>query len=244
LTYNYFRKGGYSIGSEDYRWEVVKEYAGPAPFFIFNIFFISLYQCLLLLSVTTPTYVLLLTGRLAINSPVTASWTVRDTVAAGLMVFEIAISYVADQQQWDFHLAKSQYKATAKVPRGHKRADLDRGFLASGLWAYSRHPNFTAEQSVWVTLYLWSCLATGTWYNWTGVGAVAYLLLFQGSTWLTELLTSRKYPDYKVYQRSVGKFLPLPGATANFPETSSHHTNGSVHNEKDAAKARERYDLR
>lgn len=244
MTYNYYRKGGYSIGSEDYRWEVVKEYAGPAAFFIFNIIFICLAQCLLLLSVTTPTYVLLLTGRLASNSSATPSWTVQDTVAAGLMVVAISISYVADQQQWDFHLAKSQYKKTAKVPTGYKRADLDRGFLSSGLWAYSRHPNFTAEQSVWVALYLWSCLATETWYNWTCIGALAYLFLFQASTWLTELLSSKKYPDYKLYQRSVGKFLPIPGATANFPETTSHHANGSMQNGKDAAKARERYNLR
>lgn len=244
MTYNYFRKGGYSIGSEDYRWIIVKDYAGPVAFFLFNIVFISLAQCLLLLSVTTPAYVLLLTGRLAVNSPPTPSWTPRDTIAAGLMVLGIAISYVADQQQWDYHQAKSHYQATAKVPHGYKRADLDRGFLTRGLWAYSRHPNFTAEQSVWVMLYLWSCLATGTWYNWTGIGAVSYLFLFQSSTWLTELLSSKKYPDYRLYQRTVGKFLPLPGATAKFPDASLHHINGGLQNDKDATKARERYDLR
>jgi steroid 5-alpha reductase family enzyme len=37
---------------------------------------------------------------------------------------------------------------------------------------------------------------------------MSYLLLFQGSTWLTELITSKKYPEYKEYQRLVGKFLP------------------------------------
>lgn len=45
-------------------------------------------------------------------------------------------------------------------------------------------------------------------YNWAGIGAFAYLLLFQASTWYTELLTSRKYPEYKQYQSIVGKFLP------------------------------------
>ena len=244
MTYNYYRKGGYSIGSEDYRWEIVKEYAGPTAFFFFNIVFICLAQCLLLLSVTTPTYVLLLTGRLTINSSAIPSWTAKDTVAAGLMIVLILISYVADQQQWDFHLAKAQYKKTAKVPPGRDRGELDRGFLSSGLWAYSRHPNFTAEQGVWVTLYVWSCLATETWFNWTGIGALGYLFLFQASTWLTELLSSKKYPDYKRYQQGVGKFLPIPGATASFPEMTSHRANGSMRNGKDAAKARERYNLR
>jgi steroid 5-alpha reductase family enzyme len=44
LTFNYWRKGGYSVGSEDYRWAIVKDYVGPVPMFIFNITFISLGQ--------------------------------------------------------------------------------------------------------------------------------------------------------------------------------------------------------
>jgi hypothetical protein len=48
------------------------------------------------------------------------------------------------------------------------------------------------------------------------VGAASYLILFQASTWFTELITARKYPEYKEYQQRVGKFLPklstdLPG---------------------------------
>ena len=44
LSYNYWRKGGYSIGSEDYRWNVLREYISPPLFFIFNVVFISLAQ--------------------------------------------------------------------------------------------------------------------------------------------------------------------------------------------------------
>lgn len=47
-----------------------------------------------------------------------------------------------------------------------------------------------------------------TYLNYTFVGAFSYLMLFQGSTWLTELLSAGKYPEYKVYQSRVGKFLP------------------------------------
>lgn len=38
-----------------------------------------------------------------------------------------------------------------------------------------------------------------------------YLILFQGSTWLTERISARKYPEYKEYQARVGKFLPRLG---------------------------------
>lgn len=44
LTFNYWRKGGYSVGSEDYRWQVLRGYLSPASMFIFNVFFISLGQ--------------------------------------------------------------------------------------------------------------------------------------------------------------------------------------------------------
>lgn len=44
--------------------------------------------------------------------------------------------------------------------------------------------------------------------NWTFIGAMSYLLLFQASTWLTEMISSEKYPEYKIYQQRVGKFVP------------------------------------
>ena len=44
LTFNYWRKGGYQVGSEDYRWEIVKDYVGAPVMFVFNVIFISLAQ--------------------------------------------------------------------------------------------------------------------------------------------------------------------------------------------------------
>lgn len=206
LTYNYWRKGGYSIGSEDYRWDVLKEYISPPLFFIFNVVFISLAQSILLFLVATPTYVLLL------STKSTPAWTTADVVFSRAWGFLVFLAFYADGQQWTYHSAKKEYQETAKVPKGFDQETLDRGFNTTGLWAYSRHPNFAAEQSVWVLLYGWSCWVTQTYYNWSIIGAVAYLILFQASTWFTELISARKYPEYKEYQKRVGKFLPkLPG---------------------------------
>jgi hypothetical protein len=44
LTFNYWRKGGYQIGSEDYRWELIKKQIGQPGFFLLNVFFISSLQ--------------------------------------------------------------------------------------------------------------------------------------------------------------------------------------------------------
>jgi steroid 5-alpha reductase family enzyme len=126
------------------------------------------------------------------------------------MVVLVVVEFLADQQQWYYHKAKTAYSKTAKVPSEYKytREQLDRGFNTSGLFAWSRHPNFAAEQSFWVCLYQWCCLESWTYINWTGAGALGYLILFRASTWLTELVSAGKYPEYKVYQERVGKFLP------------------------------------
>ena len=108
----------------------------------------------------------------------------------------------------DYYKAREEFRKSGKVPPKYKKEDLERGFNTTGLFAYSRHPNFAAEQSVWVSLYLWSCYATETYYNWSGIGAILYLILFQASTWFTELLSTRKYPEYQGYRRKVGMFVP------------------------------------
>lgn len=116
----------------------------------------------------------------------------------------------------DFQNAKKTYQKNAKVPQSYEQEDLDRGFVVTGLWSWSRHPNYAAEQAIWILIYQWGCWTADTLFNWTLAGAVSYVILFQGSTWITELITAGKYPDYKEYQRRVGKFLPR--LTSSLPE--------------------------
>jgi len=203
LTFNYWRKGGYSIGSEDYRWEVLKPVLGPTLMFTFNVLFISLAQNLLLFAITTPTYIVLLVSRLNGDEMGTV-----DNVFSRLMFFLVVVEFFADQQQWNFQQAKKTYQKTTKPVAKFSREVLNRGFVTSGLWAYSRHPNFAAEQAFWICLYQWGCFQTEVYANWTCLGAIGYLMLFQASTWFTERISAEKYSDYKAYQKSVGKFVP------------------------------------
>lgn len=108
----------------------------------------------------------------------------------------------------DFYAARKEYQNTAKVPAGYHQTDLDRGFNTTGLFAWSRHPNFAAEQSFWVTHYVWASFTTDTPINWTIIGPAAYLILFQASTYFTEWITANKYAEYREYQRRVGMFIP------------------------------------
>lgn len=81
---------------------------------------------------------------------------------------------------------------------------------------------------IWITLYQWSCSATDTYANWTLAGVLGYLAVFQGSTWLTELLSARKYPDYEEYQRLVGRFFPKIFPSDGLDETVAKKTTPSA----------------
>ncbi|RPB15397.1 DUF1295-domain-containing protein [Morchella conica CCBAS932] len=206
LTFNYWRKGGYNMGSEDYRWNTVKVNIPPIAFFALNVIFISFYQSFLLLSVAAPSYVILLSSFLP--EAVLPHWAMPDLLfSRGLLLALIAETF-ADQQQWAFQTAKASYRATGVVPPKFEKEDLDRGFVVTGLWSFSRHPNFAAEQMVWVGVYLWSCWVGDVMWYWGAIGAANYCLLFQASTLLTEWITAGKYKEYKEYQMRVNKFLP------------------------------------
>ena len=73
--------------------------------------------------------------------------------------------------------------------------------------------NFFAEMSQWWVYYLFGVAASGVWLNWTIVGTVLLTLLFQGSTLMTEILTARKYPEYREYQRTTSTLIPWPPGT-------------------------------
>ncbi|KAJ5933410.1 hypothetical protein N7454_005739 [Penicillium verhagenii] len=208
LTYNYWRKGGYSIGSEDYRWKIVQSQVNSTFLFtIFNFGFICVAQSLLLLLITTPTYVFVV----AANNQA-ETFTLADLAFSRGAIFLVAIAYFADQQQWNFQTAKQEYLKNARIPEPFKDQyapeDLERGFVVSGLWSWSRHPNFVAEQAFWLTMYIWSAYRTENYLQWTGLGVIGYLAIFQGSTRLTETISAGKYPEYSEYQARVGRFLP------------------------------------
>ena len=85
---------------------------------------------------------------------------------------------------------------------------LKNGFLSEGLWRLVRHPNYASEQAIWIVFYLFGVAASDRWFNWTLTGSVLLVLLFLGSTHLTESISSDKYPAYNMYRKSVPKFFP------------------------------------
>jgi len=200
LTYNFARKGGYKLGHEDYRWPELRKRMSPAAFQVFNVFFISLFQNWLLLAFVSSAHV----AFLARGTPLT----LLDLAAAALFLTFFLIEVVADEQQWEFQTKKHA------TPVEERTGDHARGFYTRGLFRYSRHPNFFAEQALWWSFYVFSVAASGQVLNWSAFGPFVLSALFQGSTQFTEDLSLAKYPAYALYQQTTSRLMPwLPGAS-------------------------------
>ncbi len=206
LTFNFARKGAYKLkfweGEEDYRWQVLrdkKEFQPHWKWMIFNLFFISIYQNVLVLMTTFPALVLM-------NVNVPFGW--LDVVATVLMLGFIIYETVADEQQWAFQSTKWKM-----IKEGKKLEELpapyNKGFNTTGLWKLSRHPNYFAEQAVWCSFYVFSIAAGIGIINWSIAGALLLIVLFQGSSAFGEEISASKYPDYARYCKEVPRFFPL-----------------------------------
>eukprot|EP00698_Gefionella_okellyi_P003502 TRINITY_DN13302_c0_g1_i1.p1 TRINITY_DN13302_c0_g1~~TRINITY_DN13302_c0_g1_i1.p1 ORF type:complete len:340 (+),score=66.21 TRINITY_DN13302_c0_g1_i1:58-1020(+) len=200
LTYNFWRKGGYQAGSEDHRWPVLRTILPGWTFQIFNFFFVSLYQNILLLLISIPAYVCAVAARKGTAPPVS----VVDYALAGAFLALLLGEVVADQQQWRFQTAK--YKLiNAKKPLTGEYAN---GFITTGLFSLSRHPNFFCEFSMWWVIAAFAVCAQGGEAAWTILGAGLLTMLFQGSTQFTEYITAQKYKQYVLYQKSTSRLIP------------------------------------
>ena len=203
LTFNFARKGGYT-GMEDYRWAILRGRMSRWQFQLFNVFFIVLFQSALLVLISLPAYI-------AWQHPV--PFTGWDAAFAVLFATFLVGETVADQQQWAFHQAKKAAGGT-----------LEPGFVTTGLFAFSRHPNFFFEQAQWWAFYALGAAALvvdgGSWLNWTIAGAALLTVLFIGSTVFTESISASKYPAYREYQRTTSMLIPLPRRRERAPETA------------------------
>jgi steroid 5-alpha reductase family enzyme len=204
LTFNFARKGGYS-GVEDYRWAVLRGRMPRWQFEIFNFFFIVIWQNIILLLIALPAY----TAYENRSTP----FGIWDLIVAVVFFAFTVGETVADQQQWNFQNWKKAEKAAGREPNPQ--------FVQTGLWRFSRHPNFFFEQAQWWTLFFFGVVAAGSLWQWTVVGAFLLTTLFIGSTIFTESITKSRYPEYAQYQARVSPIIPFPPRPAETTATAS-----------------------
>lgn len=192
LTWNFARKGGYRLGGEDYRWNVIRERMNRWQWALFNIFYICLSQNALLLAFVFPAA--------AAAGPEHAPFGTIDVVATALFAVFLLGESIADEQQWRFHEDKRKRREAGEP--------IEKPFLTTGLFRYSRHPNFFCEMGMWWAFYLFSVGAGAGWMNVTVIGTAILTLQFQGSTAMTEKLSLQKYPSYADYQKTTSRLIP------------------------------------
>ena len=191
LTFNLARKGGYT-GLEDYRWAILRAEMDSWQFQLFNFFFIVIYQNVILVLITLPA--------LTAYQHRSAAFSALDVVLAILFLACTVGETVADNQQWSFQSWKLAER-TAGRPANPR-------FLQTGLFRFSRHPNYFFELAQWWIFFFMGAAAADSPVPWTIIGAVLLTLLFIGSTRFTEKITLSRYPEYSEYQQRTSPVVP------------------------------------
>lgn len=116
-----------------------------------------------------------------------------DWAGAAVAVFGLVYEAVADRQLTTF---KAQVANAGRV-------------LDSGLWRYSRHPNYFGEFCVWWGLYLLAAGAGAWWTVFSPILISVLLLRVSGVTLLEKDIAERR-PAYRNYVRRTRAFFPGP----------------------------------
>jgi steroid 5-alpha reductase family enzyme len=91
-----------------------------------------------------------------------------------------------------------------------KRDSANRGkVLDTGLWRYTRHPNYFGDFCIWWGFFL-IALSSGAWWSVVGPLVMSILLLKVSGVALLEKDIGDRRPDYNAYIQRTNAFFPAP----------------------------------
>jgi steroid 5-alpha reductase family enzyme len=185
LTYNFLR-GWNGLGHEDWRYVEIRHKTGRA-YWLVSLLGIHLFPTLIVFAGCLPLYASLATGTRPLG--------VLDLVATALTTTAIAFEATADAQL-------RRFRTKPDRPRDE--------ILATGLWAWSLHPNYFGEMLFWWGLFVFA-LAAAPGQLWTGAGALAITFMFRFvSLRLIETRMRERRPAYADHARDRSVFVPWP----------------------------------
>ncbi len=181
LTWNWAR-GWSGLDHEDWRYAGVYENA-PLPRWASNLFGVHLFPMLQVFLGCLALIPALAYARYGFG--------LLDAVALVVTATAILIETIADEQLRAFVRTKDP-------------GDI----LKSGLWAYSRHPNYFGELGFWWGLFLFALAADPSWW-WTGIGAAAMTLMFHfASIPMLDARSLERRPEYAEHMKRVNALVP------------------------------------
>lgn len=185
LTWNWARSWD-GLSDEDWRYVDVRRRTGP---WYWPASFAALHAM--------PTVMVFL-GLLSVHAATVAGGRPvgpLDGLAAAVTLAAIWIEATADRQLLRF--------VRSRPPR--------EALLATGLWAWSRHPNYFGEILFWWGLWLFGLAAAPDRGWWTVAGPLAITLLFRFvSLRLVERRMQAGHPEYTERMRRVPAIVPRP----------------------------------
>lgn len=121
-------------------------------------------------------------------------WGWLDVVATVVGLGAVLLQLVADTQQHRFARTKQPGQS-----------------LDTGLWAWSRHPNYLGEILVWVSFALFGLSAAPDEWWWQPIGAIAMIAMFLGASIpMMEERSLQRRPGYQDVIDRVPMLLPRP----------------------------------
>ena len=81
--------------------------------------------------------------------------------------------------------------------------------LDTGLWRYTRHPNYFGEFCIWWAFWLFAA-AAGAWWTVYAPALMSFLLLRVSGVAMLEKTIGERRPAYAEYIRSTNAFFPGP----------------------------------
>ena len=184
LTANWFR-GWHGMKHQDWRYTSIAEKTG------------KLYWPVSFLGIHFMPTIFVFLGCLPLWYALSGSepFNIFDVVATIFTFSAILVEWIADEQ-----LIKFRKNSSGK------------SFMQSGLWAFSRHPNYLGEIGFWGGMFLFAISASGlkqTTGYWTVIGFISMVILFKFiSIPLMEKRNIERKPGYQEYIRKVPALLP------------------------------------
>ncbi len=173
--------------TEDPRYAEFRRRFGPDRYWWVSFFQVFLLQGALALIISAPL-------QIAAAAPLPDFLSLWDYAGATFFVVGFLIETIADAQLQSF--------------RGNP--EKKGGVLDTGLWRYSRHPNYFGEALLWWGF--WLCTIDQPYGVWTvfAPALMTFLLMrVSGVTMLDEHLAKTK-PGFSEYMKRTSSFIPMP----------------------------------
>jgi steroid 5-alpha reductase family enzyme len=172
---------------EDFRYARMREKRGSDDAFArWSLVYVFLLQGVIAFVVSLPVQL----GQLGPDAPLGA------LAFAGAAIFAIGLGFEA--------VGDAQLTAFKKDPANRGR------LMTSGLWAWTRHPNYFGDACVWTGLAVIALEAPFGWVALLSPVVMTHFLMNVSGKAMLERSMEKKYPEYAAYRQSTSGFFPSP----------------------------------